>query len=82
MPANVDYKHISTSRLRALEIAGSQLNVLYKRLADAEVIAPAVIEQVRVIQALVRRANGCVDTGDMELLEKTFGKKLEPEKPF
>ena len=81
MPADYKYQHISTGRLKALKVASSHFRELYTDLKKSKVIAPDIIERLRVISALLARATGGgIDGDDIELLEKLLGKDLGTEK--
>lgn len=81
MPADYKYQHISTGRLKALELAESDLRDLYKDLVASKVIAPTIIERLRVIRALVGRASARpLGHDEIETLEKLLCKDLGTEK--
>lgn len=81
MPGDYKYEHISTGRMKALKKAESELYSLYRDMAESNMIAPSVIDRLKVIRTLVRRAaNGPLDNDEIALLERMFGKDLGTEK--
>ena len=81
MPADYKYEHIPTGRLKALDMAKSNFRQLYSDLQKSKVIAPDIMERLRVINALLSRAAASpLNREDIELLEKLLGKDLGTEK--
>jgi hypothetical protein len=82
MPADYKYGHISLSRLKALSKTAAQAFDLYQDLAKTNVLAPSVIERMRVLSLLAGHAAGhAMDRADHKLVEeilKEMGE--EPEK--
>ena len=75
MPKDPKYRHIAARRLKALELAQSELRELYADLATSKVIAPTIIERLSVIRALVARAAASpLGHDQIEILEKLLGK--------
>ena len=82
MPADYKYAHISLGRLKALEMASSRFNDLYKEFSKSGVIDPAVIERMRVLRILLSRAaTGSVgDRADIQLLDELLGPDMGGQK--
>jgi hypothetical protein len=81
MPADYKFEHLSTGRLKALMLAQSDLRDLYKDLNASKVIAPEIIERLRVIRALIARAaNSPLGHAEIKILERLLGKGLGTEK--
>jgi hypothetical protein len=81
MPGDYKYEHISSGRVKALQRAHSEIHSLYKEMAESGMIAPPVLERLRVIRALVgRAANQPGGEFEIELLEKMFGKDMGEER--
>lgn len=81
MPGDYKYEHISAGRMKALKKAESELYSLYRDMAESNMIAPSVIDRLKVIRTLVHRAaSGPLDNDEIALLEGMFGKDLGTEK--
>ncbi|MFO1488439.1 MAG: hypothetical protein U1F65_08170 [Verrucomicrobiota bacterium] len=82
MPADYKYEFISLGRSKALAEASSRASDLYQDLADSKVIAPEVIERLRVLRLLINRAAGrpLDSMDDVPELEKILGKDSGDER--
>ena len=81
MPPTYKYEFITKGRMKALDLAWSEANQLHKQLSKSEVVAPSVIERVRLLRALIARGRGGpMSHDDIELLEQTLGKDMGEEK--
>ena len=81
MPADYKYEHISTGRLKALSIAAAEFSSVYRQLKKSEVVAPSVMDRLRIIGLLLNRATGGpISLEDQGLLEQILGKDLGIEK--
>lgn len=68
-------------RLKALAEASNRASDLYRDLGASQVIAPAVMERLRVLRLLLHRAAAHpIDSADIPLLEQFFGKDMGEEK--
>jgi len=77
MPPKYKYEFISLGRSRALSEAASQASGLYRDLAASKVIAPEVIERLRVLRLLLNGAagRGLDSMDEVQELEKIIGKE-------
>ena len=81
MPADFKYKHISTGRLKALDLACSNFSELYRDLKKSNVVAAHILERMDVIEALLGRAKGRIrSSDDIRVLENVLGKNLSEER--
>jgi hypothetical protein len=67
--------------MKALTEAAFQIRALRRDLGESKVIAPAVVEKVRVLRALIGRAAAeSLDSADLETLKQMFGNDVGDEK--
>jgi hypothetical protein len=78
MPADYKYQFMPDERMKALKMAYSRYSDLRKQLSKSGVIAPSILEEMRVIGVLLTRAESgsAGDIEDMKLLDKLLGSKM------
>jgi hypothetical protein len=78
MPPKYKYAFMPDGRMKALGMAYERYSDLYKLLSKSGIIDPATLENMRVIQVLLRRAS--IGYGgsseDNKLLEELLGPNM------
>jgi hypothetical protein len=70
MPQEPEYRHISSNRLRALSMANTEFLGIYREMRESGLFAPALLDRMRRIRALLGRADGCMDSEDVDQVDR------------
>ena len=75
MPPNYKYEFITLRRSKSLKMANTLFYELRKEFAESKIIAPSIIERMRVLQILLQHAhNGMAgDQNDEKVLDELLG---------
>jgi hypothetical protein len=78
MPPEYKYEFITKGRMKALNLAHSRYSELRKQLSKSGIIAPSILEEMRITGLLLTRAASAMvgSAEDVQILEKLLGPDL------